>query len=218
MEKKAKKKALIFLIIVFCVAVYAAVRYYSVDRTAVREGGYYIIGGERYVEIPINFTKEGKTVAKGDSFKINEIPEDKSHTFLTVRSFLDNRNIVKESYVIPTAGKLSVAYCGHERITGGKKRSMLQSIFDEAYQGSFVIKTNDRFDISNGTKNIYVGYEDCPVGTDWIGCLGNINDRLVFIKEEDVRDEDLRYTCYILKDEYQGLYENGVHNTFKRVD
>lgn len=162
--------------------------------------------------------KEGKTVAKAGNTKINAIPEDKSHTFLVARSFLDNYAIVKESYVIPTSGKAGVAYYGRERITDGEKWGLVQSILGGEYKGSFVIKTNDRFDIANATESIYVGYEDCPVGTDWLGYMGNINGHLVFIEKEDVREEDLRYTCYILKDEYQKLYENGVHNVFERVE
>lgn len=177
-----------------------------------------VIKGEKYIEISIGFTKEGKTIARAGSFDINEIPEDKSHNFLAVRSFLDDWTVVKESYIIPTSGKLNVAYCDHERITDGEKLRMVYSILDENYQGSFIIETDNRFDIFNATKSIQLGYEDCPVGTDWIGAIGNINGYLVFVKAEEMRNEDLQYTCYILQDEYQELYSDSVKNTFDAVN
>lgn len=178
----------------------------------------FIIEGEKYVAISIGYTKEGKTIAKADGFDIMEISEDKDHTFLAVRSGLDNWTIMKESYKIPTSGKLNVAYCNHERITEGEKLSMVQSILDENYQGNFVIKTDAEADIYNATNDIYVGYEDCPVGTDRIGSIGNINGSLVFIKAEDMKNGDLQYTCYILNDEYQDLFEDSVKYTFATVE
>ena len=62
-----------------------------------------------------------------------EIPEDGDRNFLTVRSALDNWTIVKESYKIPAEGDAGVAYLWHERVTGGVKFDMVQSILDENY-------------------------------------------------------------------------------------
>lgn len=177
----------------------------------------FIIEGEKYVAFSIGYTKEGKTIAKADGFDIMEIPEDKDHTFLAVRSGLDNWTIMKESYKIPTSGKLNIAYCNHECITEGEKMSMVQSILDENYQGNFMIKADAEADIYNATKDIYVGYEDCPVGTERVGFIGNINGSLVFIKAEDMKNGDLQYTCYILNDEYQDLYADSVQQTFETV-
>jgi hypothetical protein len=178
----------------------------------------FLIEGEKYIAVSIGYTEEGKTIAKAGGYAIMEIPEDKDHIFLAVRSGLDNWTIVKESYVIPTSGKLNVAYCNHERIADGEKLQMVQSILGKDYQGSFVIKTKDEFDIYNATKDLYVGYEDCPVGTDRIGSIGNINGYLVFIAAEDMKDADLQYTCYILHEEYQDLYANSVQGTFETAN
>lgn len=205
--------------IVLCLLVFGVVSYFSVDRTAKYVGeGDFLIKGERYVSYPVGYTDEGRTVAKADNFDIMEIPEDEDRNFLAVRSFLDNWTIVKESYEIPDSGKLNVAYCEYERIADGEKLHMVQSILDDDFQGSFVIKTDAESEINNATKSIYVGYEDCPVGTEWIGAIGNINDRLVFIKTEDMKDGDLRYTCYILNSEYQELYSESVYRTFQTAD
>ena len=177
-------------VIALSVITFALISYFSIDRTA--EIGFensFVIKGERYIATSIGYTEEGKIIAKADNFKIKEIPEDKDHNFLAVRSFLDNWIIVRESYVIPTEGD------------------------------SFVVKTENMFEMSSATESIRVGYEDCPVGTDWIGVIGNINGFLVFVDREDMKDEDdLQYTCYVLKDEYQALLKNGVKNTFETVE
>ena len=186
----------------------------------------FIIDGEKYIGISIGFTEEGRRIAKADSFDIMEIPEDKDHNFLAVRSFLDDWTIVKESYVIPTEGEVTVAYFGwHERVTKGIKWEMLQSILNEDFQGEFIIKGEELFegsyasDVDNATQYIFVGYEDCPVGTDVIGKFGNINGKLVFIKSENfnIKEYDLKYTCYILKDEYQELFKDNVNNEFEVI-
>ena len=186
----------------------------------------FIIDGEKYIAISIGFTEEGRRIAKADSFDIMEIPEDKDHNFLAVRSFLDDWTIVKESYVIPTEGEVTVAYLGwHERVTNGIKWKMIQSILNEDFQGEFIIKGKENFegsytsDVDNATQYIFVGYEDCPVGTDVIGKFGKINGKLVFIKSEDfnIKEYDLKYTCYILKDEYQELFKDNVNNEFVAI-
>ena len=216
-----KKRIIIFSVLgalVLCLIV-CSVCYFSVDRTAERAAeGSFIIKGEKYIPISIGFTEEGKTIAKADGFDIMEIPEDGDRNFLTVRSALDNWTIVKESYKIPAEGEAGVAYLWQERVTGGVKFDMVQSILDENYQGSFTVKSESESEIYSAAKSIYVGYGDCPVGTEWIGEFGNINGYLVFIKAADMKDQYLTYTCYILKDEYQGLFQESVHKTFPAVE
>lgn len=176
----------------------------------------FIIDGEKYVGVGIAYTTTGRKIAQYDGFDIRVISEDKDHNFLAVRSFLDGWTMVKESYVIPTSGEVTVAYLDyHERITEGIKWEMIQSILNDDFQGKFIIKGNE---IEKATRFIWVGYEDCPVGTDRIGKFGNINGKLVFIKIKDFNIDryDLKYTCYIIKDEYQELFDFKNHE-FKVV-
>ena len=61
--------------------------------------------GHTYVEYSYSGYHEGKTVAKTtDGFRINEIKEDPTHTFIVLRSFLDQWLLVREDYTIPTDG------------------------------------------------------------------------------------------------------------------
>ena len=49
---------------------------------------------------------EGKTIAKSEdgSWKINEIKEDPSHTFVVARSFSNQYLYVSDDYTVPTSG------------------------------------------------------------------------------------------------------------------
>ena len=211
----------VIIAIALCISLITVglINYFSVDRTAQPSAEKsFIIKGEKYVSIPIGFTEEGRTIAKADSFDIMELPEDKEHNFLAVRSFLDDWTIVRESYVIPTYGTVSVAYLRRERVTVGVKWDMVQSILHNDFSSEFLVKSDNIQDIASATSSIYVGYEDCPVGTELIGYFGNINGKLVFIKAEDIRDNDTVYTCYILKEKYQSLYKNDPNKNFTVIN
>ncbi len=145
-----------------------------------------------------------------------EIPEDKEHNFVFVKSFIDNWTFVRESYVIPKDGELTVAYIDYEKITKDEKWEMIKSIQQKDFQGSFNVKTKEIADIFNATKPVYFGYKDCPVGTDRVGYVGIINEQLIFIKANEIYSEKLEYTCHILKNEYKALYNSYFpHRTFE---
>ena len=60
--------------------------------------------GHTYVPYSYNGTyHEGKTIAKTtDGLRINEVEEDPTHTFIVLRSFLDQWLLVREDYIIPS--------------------------------------------------------------------------------------------------------------------
>ncbi len=178
------------------------------DYIIIGEGSHAFINGEKYIPCGIRFKKTGKTLTKIDGFTVMEIQEDKEHNFVFVKSFMDHWTFVKESYNIPKNGELTVAYIDYEQITKGNKWKLIKSIQKKDFKGSFRIKTKDIADIFNATSPIYFGYNDCPVGTDRIGYMGIINERLIFIKANEIYSENLEYTCHILKEEYKSLYNS----------
>ena len=197
----------------------AVVNYFSIDRTAQRLGdGGFLIQGETYRSIAVGYSGEGKVIAKADGYDIMALPEDPAHHFLAVRSFTDNWIIVKESYVIPTEGELNVAYLDYERITDGEKFKLVQSILAGEFTDRFTVQTKGNGELPSATDSLYVGYGDCPVGTQWIGRVGNINGKLVFVTAEDMKDGDLIYTCLVVGDEYQDLMNKSVSRTFETVE
>ena len=216
-----KKKRIVICAIGVAIAALvtvAAVNYFSVDRTAKSMGeGSFLIQGETYRSISVGYSGEGKVIAKADEYDIMALPEDPAHNFLAVRSFTDNWIIVKESYEILTEGKLNVAYLDYERITDGEKFKLVQSILAGEFAENFVVKTNGVGEMPSATDSLYVGYGDCPVGTQWLGRVGNVNGKLVFVTAEDIKDGDLVYTCYVVEDEYQTLLNDHVTWNFETV-
>ncbi|MDD4163720.1 MAG: hypothetical protein PHD46_00155 [Eubacteriales bacterium] len=214
MKNRRKIISLSLLVVVFIFGSVLLIRNFSIDRTAERgQEGSFIIKGEEYVSMDIGFSEEGKTIAKAANFNIMEITEDSEKNFLAVRSFLENWTIVKKSYDIPS-GDVNVAYIGEQRVTDGPEWSMVESIIKHDFAGDFAIINDNETDIYNATKEIFVGYGNCPVGTDKIGVCGNINGQLVYIAFEDLVDSNLQYRCFILKDEFQNILKDSVHKTF----
>lgn len=194
MKKKVILIVIILLVIIFCFS--KAIKYYSIDRSGklLQEG--IIFKDEEYTEIDYAFTKEGKTIGMADSWEIKEIPEDKNHNFLAVRNFLDNFYVVKKSYTIPTEGNIGVVYIDRKRYTDNEWINAINYLLNEELNEKFYIKTNN---IAHYAKTVRVGYEDCPVGTKYVGMVGNINDKLVYIKPKKYEyGEEVIFCCYIV--------------------
>ena len=211
---KKMKKYKIMMIVSSIIAVFiigsSIVDYFSIDRTAemIFEGVRF--KGEDYHCVQIAFTEEGKTIGMADDWDIKEIPEDKEHNFLGVRSFLDNFYVVKDSYVIPTEGNINVVYIDDERYTDVEFKNAVEYILNDEIHEKFNILTDN---IYHHAKEIYIGYEDCPVGTEFIGMIGYANNKLVYIKpteriykDKGTPDEQI-YCCYVIPSPYKETFE-----------
>ena len=76
--------------------------------------------------------KEGKTIAKTkDGFQICEVEGDESHTFVGLRSFLDNWLLVREDYVIPIYGEITRVYWDLKFIEDEEFFSAVAEILEE---------------------------------------------------------------------------------------
>lgn len=207
-----KKKLFILVSIIALVFSYMLIRYFSIDRS-----GEFIdvdeikFKGEEYKSMKFAFTGIGKTIGKADDWKINEIKEDKEHNFLEVRSFLDNFYVVKKSYNIPTQGSINVVYIDKHRYTNNENlKNTIQFLLNTEISDGFEIKTDN---IYYYAESIYIGYENCPVGTEYIGMIGYINDELVYIKPtERLHASDgsfakQTYYCYIIPGQYKTILD-----------
>ncbi len=192
------KKNVILVVIILLVIIFLfskVMKYYSIDRNGkiLLEG--IMFKDEEYAEKTFAFTKEGKIIGMADEWEIREIPEDKNHNFLAVRHFLGNFYVVKKLYTIPTEGNVGVVYIDSKRYTDNEFIDAINYLLNEKIDEKFYIKTNN---IAHYAKKIYVGYEDCPVGTDYVGMVGNINDKLVYIKPKKYESGEQTYCCYII--------------------
>ena len=152
---------------------------------------------------------EGKTIAKtNDGFDINEVEGDDSHTFLVVRSFLDDWLVVRDDYEIPKSGKITKAYCSYQFIEDEEFLSALEEMitkvrpeFEYDLQGKEIYEHTDR----QNMKELYIAFEDCPVPTIYLGYIGTIDGNLCLVTGKGYNDT---VYCYAIPEEYAEVLEN----------
>lgn len=96
-----KKKALLAIAIFLAITAAALLLLFTngiivFDHSGQRRGEGVFWNGSMYILCSGEYS-EGKTIAKTeDGWRINEVKEDDSHTFIVMRSFLDQYLLVKE--------------------------------------------------------------------------------------------------------------------------
>ena len=209
-----KNKKVIILLGVVAVAVAAVVimvlnGVIVLDRSGERlfENGLRWKGNE-YVAVSGKY-KEGKTVAKTkDGLDINEVEGDDSHTFLVVRSFLDQWLVVRDDYEIPKSGKITKAYWSYQFIEDEEFLKALEEMinkvrpdFEYDLQGRGIYEHTDR----QNMKELYIAFEGCTVPTVYLGYMGEIDGRLYLTTSKGYNDT---VYCYTIPDEYASVFEN----------
>lgn len=177
----------------------------NLEHTIWNGTGYSPIGGE--------YT-EGRTIAKGeDSWIIDAVEEDPTHTFIAVRSFLDQNLMVSDDYAVPTAGKLTIVSRNGVYISDALFLETLSKIeaekttsFTYQTEGIFVHTENQRM------ERLYFAYENCPVATNFKGYMGKVNGEWVIATEisQDTRNEDgspkpYSVSCYRIPSQYRDV-------------
>lgn len=195
------------------------------DNSAVYRGeeGGLIWRGRSYVSMgnPCNYT-EGKRIAKTEdgSFNIKEVVQDDSHTFIVLRSFLDQRLYVAEDYEFQTEGELTSVCCDGRY---SRKEELLQAIceIESGKKSDFVYETENLFVLSENQrlKMIYYGYNGSPLATQYKGYIGKVNGKWVITvnvtaiyDENDEYSMPLKYSvdCYEIPKEYISVLEKFI--------
>lgn len=104
-------------------------------KEGVVSAGLVKIENINYVYSSFELSGEGKTIALIDNYIIKAVPEDPSHTFLILRTFIDQNYIVREDYEIPTEGKVNCAYIDGKRTTADQVLSALTDIIRNGSAG-----------------------------------------------------------------------------------
>lgn len=217
-----KKKFVIrlFAAIGICMVSMIAYRYITFDRSAVInfEGGF-IWNDIQYVPVIAETGNTGRCIAETtDGHKIREFKDDPTHTFLEIRSFLDNNKVVRADYTIPTEGNITCAYISGNRVSDGEVLELLSLLKSYEYQKSFYIRTDNIYYIAN---DIYVGYNGCPVGTQWLGCIGDINGKLVFIPaSENTLKPGVEqiFECDVIPSQYEKMLTEYIQFETRMMD
>lgn len=184
------------------------------DRSAIVHVEGMKWNGKDYSRIGGEYT-EGRTIAKSDNgWKINEIKEDPSHTFVVVRSFLDQYLYVADDYEIQTNGNITKVCWDGEYIDNKEFISALTEI-DSIKTTSFDYEIEEPIFVVNDNKKmkpLRFAYEGCPVATVHKGYLGKINGKWVittYISSNQYNDDGsykpYAVGCYLIPDKYSNI-------------
>lgn len=163
---------------------------HSAKRTG-EQGHEFIWKDVRYVACNVDY-HEGKTIAKTeDGFSINEVKEDKTHTFLVLRSYIDQWVCVREDYVIPESGKLNAVFIDGTQFMVERLTQAIDHILAN-FTPEYKYETDNYWSISEDRilKEITFCFDDCPVGYSRdLTLLGSIDGKWVFAKLSDWRED-----------------------------
>lgn len=215
--KKVFKPVLIMLCsAAVAVLIFLVVSYVSVDRSAVFAGDEIYWNGDTYVLCSGDYS-EGKTIAKTkDNWDINEVEEDRSHTFIVARQFLDQCLYVKKDYDIPEQGDISAVVWGGNYITDEAFCTMFSEIMKNR-ETDFEYKTDAIFALNDNQKmkTVYICYNGCPVATNFAGYMGKVNSQWVITtyispdqKNADGSAKEYSVSCYVIPDGFIDVIEN----------
>lgn len=164
--------------------------------------------GSKYVSVSGKY-HEGKTIArfKEGNCRINEVEEDESHTFVVVRSFLDQWLVVREDYEIPKSGKITKAYWNLKFIEDEEFFETVSELAEKATSGfAYDNSNNDIYQYKGDDvmRELTVAYEGCPVPTNYLGYMGTMNGRWCMTVGKHTGKE---INCYYIPDEYIPILE-----------
>ena len=210
-----KKKTLFAVLIIFAITVAVLLLLFAngiivFDHNAQRRGEGVYWKGSLYVPCSGEYS-EGKTIAKTeDGWHINEVKEDPTHTFIVLRSFLDQSLLVKEDYQIPTEGSVTSVVWGKQKITDKEFLKTISELISQA-TSDYSYETEGIFQSTEGQqmRYLYVAFDNCPVATQNLGYMGTIGGVWYITTEisSDQYNEDgspKAYTvwCYTIPNEY----------------
>ncbi len=172
--------------------------------TAKFEGTKLIIGGVTYIHKEFDYTDTDRTIAYVDGWTVSTIKEDPSRTFLRVRSFLDGYGYMREDYEIPTEGEITVLYLDdRHRYTSRRMCGIITELTENPPEETFTIRTDA---VYRYAKSVNVGYEGCPIATDFVGYLGHINGKWVFIPPVEIQYDngyvEREFVCHVIPEKY----------------
>lgn len=159
---------------------------------------------------------EGKRIAKtNEGSYLKEVEEDPTHTFIVIRSFLDQQLLVRDDYIIPTTGDVTAVFWNREKINNKDFCEAVMKI-ESVASTDFKYETDGIFQLKDGQqmRRLYFCYEDCPIGTDFKGYMGKVNDKWVITTKisDDQNNPDgspKPYTveCYTIPSEYHEILD-----------
>lgn len=216
MKNNILRVLLLLLMLVLIFAFLGSGGVFVTDKSAERTGYGMLWQGIRYVRTAGEY-HEKRTIAKTtDGWKINEVKEDPSHTFVVMRDFLDQALLVREDYEIPLSGDITSVFWESKTIQNVEFCSAIAAILDAA-QPDFFYETEALPVLNEHQKAriVYVAYEGCPVPTVYQGYLGMIEGewRITIPMTKDSEGKDTpagmqQVACYTIPAEFVPVLEH----------
>lgn len=209
---KSKKLKILIGCLVVVVAIFAVMVAKGIivfDHSAERGFENSIIWKSvRYEPVP-GVYKEGKTIAKvkDSGLSINEVEEDDSHTFVVVRSFIDQWLVVREDYDVPKSGEITKAYWAHQLIEDDEFFSAVTKLMQQSTPDFLYDNSNDdiyQYKGNDVMRQLVVAYENCPVPTNYLGYIGTMDGKWCMTVSDYRKD---KIDCYYIPDEYIPVFE-----------
>lgn len=189
---KAGKIVMAVVLVAIVALMFTACSVFSVDKNASFHcgTGELIWNDTRYVDAGILGTGPSKKVLARvpDHAVVHELAEDPSHTFLMVRHGGNTYYAVREDYVVPTEGDITAFVWGDTQyVTDEAACNALQEVVATAdTMPTFYFETDNLYQYDGDAqriKTMYVAYEGCPAATDFVGHIGKVNGKTVYITE-----------------------------------
>lgn len=86
---------------------------------------------------------EGRKITEWSFTQVNEVEEDPSHTFIVLRSFLDQRLYVADDYTIPKEGDITCVYLKYDRFDNAELCGIISEILASQNE-TFEYETENR--------------------------------------------------------------------------
>ncbi len=171
--------------------------------------GFFSLGGKAYVSADGKGYTEGRTIAKGGDCHIVSIKEDSTHTFVVVRSFLDQALYVLQDYKIPQDGDITKANWGGKEIIDADFFKAVSSILSlrhatDSFETEGIFMLTDTQEL----KELYLAYENCPIATEYKGYMGTVNGTWVITVSQNTTGI---IDCYVIPAEYTEILEKYLY-------
>jgi len=175
------------------------------DHSAQRVGEGFRWKGELYIPTSAADYTEGKTIAKTtDNWQLNRVEEDDSHTFMVIRSFLDQWLCVREDYEFPKEGNITAVYLDGKKIDDAELADAAQYMLENfAAEREYNVESIRHDTENQQMRDISYCFEGCPVGIDRNGDhIGRIDGEWVLARRVG-ESGDLRvYELFAVPEEY----------------
>ena len=203
MQKQEKAKVLIGIIVAMAMLLVFlfANGIIVFDHSGVRRGEGVYWNDVLYVPASGEYS-EGKTIAKtNDGWQINEVEEDDTHTFIVLRSFLDQSLLVREDYEVPSSGEITTLFWNGKAIADEKFIRAVTEILSRA-EANFEYITDGIFQLKDNQhmRLLCAGYAGCPIATEYLGYMGTVDGAWYLTVGQPVSEGTV--TCYAIPKEY----------------